>query len=212
MLPATAHAVESFTDRADIELFPAEAAVIVNAVDKRRQEFITVRACARDALAALRVPRVPLVPGERGAPSWPDGVVGSMTHCAGYRAAVVAKQTALASVGIDAEPNEALPDGVLQAIALPQDLMSLRTLPATGVSWDRLLFSAKEAVYKTWFPLTRRWLDFEEALVSLDPDGTFTARLLVTGPLVAGREQSIFRGLWRAERGIVVTAIAVPAG
>ncbi len=42
-----------------------------------------------------------------------------------------------------------------------------------GPSWDRLLFSAKESVYKAWFPLTGRWLGFEEAAITINPaDGT----------------------------------------
>ena len=49
------------------------------------------------------------------------------------------------------------------------------------VHWDRVLFSAKESIYKAWFPLTGRWLGFEEASLSIDPAaGTFAARLHVT--------------------------------
>jgi 4'-phosphopantetheinyl transferase EntD len=61
--------------------------------------------------------------------------------------------------------------------------------PATH--WDRLLFSAKESVYKAWFPLTGRWLGFEDAHLTIDPAAaTFTASLLVEdAPLrfLAGR-------------------------
>ena len=81
-----------------------------------------------------------------------------------------------------------------------------------GVRWDRLLFSAKESVYKAWFPLTRRWLDFEEAVVIPDPaEGTFTARLLVPGPVVDGRTLTGFPGRWMVDRGLVATAITVLA-
>ena len=54
-----------------------------------------------------------------------------------------------------------------------------RRLPGT-VHWDRVLFSAKESVYKAWFPLTRRWLGFEQADIELRLDGTFEAMLLNT--------------------------------
>ena len=60
-------------------------------------------------------------PGAKREPLWPAGVVGSITHCDGYRAAAVARATDLATVGIDAEPHEPLPDGVLAAIALPAE-------------------------------------------------------------------------------------------
>ena len=210
ILPAPVRWAYSFTDREDIELFPQERAVIANAVEKRRSEFTTVRACAREALGALGVAPVPLVPGEAGAPSWPDGVVGSMTHCAGYRAAVVARDSDVAALGIDAEPNEPMPEGVLEAIARPEDLAALAGLPASaGIAWDRLLFSAKESVYKAWFPLARKWLDFEEAVVVIDPDGTFTARILIPGPMLLGRPLTGFSGRWAAGNGLVMTAIAV---
>jgi 4'-phosphopantetheinyl transferase EntD len=80
-----------------------------------------------------------------------------------------------------------------------------------GVCWDRLLFSAKESVYKTWFPLARCWLGFESADVVIDPGaGTFTARLLVPGPPVNGSPLTVLNGRWLAQRGFLVTAVAVP--
>jgi 4'-phosphopantetheinyl transferase EntD len=81
-----------------------------------------------------------------------------------------------------------------------------------GICWDRLLFSAKESVYKTWFPLTRRWLGFESADVLIDSRGnTFTARLLVPGPVVAGVPLTVLNGRWLADQGFLVTAVVVPA-
>jgi 4'-phosphopantetheinyl transferase EntD len=76
-----------------------------------------------------------------------------------------------------------------------------------------VLFSAKESVYKAWFPLARRWLGFEEARLAFDPErGTFTARLLVGDlPSVAGREVTGFSGRYAVVGGLVLTAIAVPA-
>ena len=70
------------------------------------------------------------------------------------------------------------------------------------MSWDRLLFSTKESVYKAWFPLAERWLGFEDARVTIDRDrGSFAARLLVPGPRLDGRELSGFsRPLARSRR------------
>jgi 4'-phosphopantetheinyl transferase EntD len=79
-------------------------------------------------------------------------------------------------------------------------------------SWDRLLFSAKESVYKAWFPLTRRWLGFDEAAVTINAaNGTFSVRLLVQGPMLDGRRLTGFTGRWLARDGLILTAIAVPA-
>ena len=213
ILPPEVASEEAYDDLADVTLFPEEEAVIARSVDKRRREFATARACARRAMATLGLPPVPVLPGERGAPAWPPGVVGSMTHCDGYRAAAVALEEKVRTVGVDAEPNGPLPDGVLEAIALPAEIEWLeRVGDSYGVCWDRLLFSAKESVYKAWFPLTRRWLDFEEAVVTPDPaEGTFAARLLVPGPVVEGRTLTGFAGRWMVDRGLVATAITVLA-
>jgi|SRR5215469_11702932 len=214
ILPSEVAVAEEFGDVLDVELFPAEEAVIANAVDKRRREFTTARACARAALAKLGLPPVPILPGTRGAPQWPAGVVGSITHCAGYRASAVAFDAEMVTIGVDAEPHDKLPDGVLGVVASDSERTKLTALTALqpGVCWDRLLFSAKESVYKAWFPLTHRWLGFEEACVDFDPvGGSFTAWLLVDGPMVNGVRLAGFRGRWVVSDGLLATAIAVTA-
>jgi 4'-phosphopantetheinyl transferase EntD len=282
ILPAEVISAEAFDDTADAYLFPEEQAVIVNAVQARRREFGTVRRCAREALAALGYPPAPLLPGQERAPQWPAGIVGSMTHCTDYRAAVadarrarapaavavgaavavagvatvsakdfgretdkillhrgaaarsgaaeatlrqktggpcgdyraaaVGRGSVVQTIGIDAEPNLPLPDGVLDLVSLPQERRALAELRRAGdrVQWDRLLFSCKESVYKAWYPLARRWLGFEDAMVSIDPvAAAFTARILVPGPVIGGEELRGFRGRWLARDGLLVTAIAV---
>jgi 4'-phosphopantetheinyl transferase EntD len=214
ILPSAVVAEEAFADPPGVPLFPEEAAAVANAVAKRRDEFTTARYCARAALRRLGVAPVPILPGERGAPRWPAGIVGSMTHCLGYRAAALARRRDVVTIGIDAEPHEALPDGVLDAISIEAEraMLARLALDAPRVHWDRLLFSAKESVYKAWYPLTGRWLDFAEADVAIDPAvAGFTARPLVPGPVVAGREHREFAGRYLVRGGLVVTAIAVLA-
>ncbi|WP_320782874.1 4'-phosphopantetheinyl transferase family protein [Streptomyces sp. CRN 30] len=199
-------------------LHPEEEPLVARAVPKRRREFTVVRSCARRAMERLGVPAQPVLNGERGAPRWPDGLVGSMTHCDGYCAAALVRATDLASLGIDAEPDAPLPEGVLSVVALPSETDRLRRLAAERphVHWERLLFSAKESVYKAWFPLTGQWLDFSEADIEIteDPDakgrGAFRAELLVPGPTVGGRRLTGFDGRWAARDGLLVTAVAVP--
>jgi 4'-phosphopantetheinyl transferase EntD len=214
ILPAGVASAEAFADPPDAALFPEEAALVAKAVEKRRREFATARGCARGALAALGVPPAPILRGERGAPQWPPGIVGSITHCAGYRAAVVARGRDALTIGVDAEPDEGLPRGVLDAVSLPGERARLRDLAAAlpHTSWDRLLFSAKEAVYKAWFPLTRRWLGFDEADITISPaDGSFSARLLVAASVVGNAPLACLTGRWLACDGLILTAITVPA-
>lgn len=214
LLPGGVASAEAYgNDMASAGLFPEEEQIVARAVEKRRAEFTAGRACARRALSRLGVPPVPIPRGERGCPRWPAGVVGSITHCPGYRAAAVAPAASVITLGIDAEPHVPLPDGILEMIASPAELIQLRALRriAPGICWGRLLFSAKESVYKAWFPLSRRWLGFGDAVVTADPAAqTFTARLLVEGPEVSGKRLTCYRGRWLVRQGLVLTAIAVP--
>jgi len=213
ILPAGAVAAEAFGDLPDAVLFPEEEVFVRRAVDIRRREFTTARACARAALAGLGKSPTAILPGEHGAPQWPPDIVGSMTHCVGYRGAAVARKADVLALGLDAEPDENLPEEVLGAIALDDERTQLAALAvaAPGPSWDRLLFSAKESLYKAWFPLTQRWLGFEEAVISINPvSGTLTGRLLVPGPTVHGSPLTRFTGRWLARDGLLLTAIAVP--
>jgi 4'-phosphopantetheinyl transferase EntD len=197
----------------DSVLFPEERAVVSGAVEKRRQEFTTGRACARNALAGLGVSPRAVPSGPKGAPVWPAGIAGSITHCDGYFAAAVARTADLLSLGIDAEPNEPLPSQLVPDIALPAEVAWLRRAAreAPAVHWDRLLFCMKEAVYKAWHPLTGRWLGFEDATVEVDREqGKFTATLLVEGHRVAGEEITRFAGRWLAGEGLVLAAVTVP--
>jgi 4'-phosphopantetheinyl transferase EntD len=220
LLPDTVVAVEAHgnDDAGHLPLLPQEEPLVARAVAKRRREFTAVRSCARRAMEKLGVPAQPVLNGERGAPIWPAGLTGSMTHCDGYCAAALVRAADLASLGIDAEPDGPLPEGVLPSVSLPAEAERLRRLAEErpGVHWDRLLFSAKESVYKAWFPLTGRWLDFTEAdiEISVDPGdprgGTLRAALLVPGPIVGGRRLSRFDGRWTARHGLLATAVTVP--
>ncbi|MEU2064810.1 4'-phosphopantetheinyl transferase superfamily protein [Streptomyces sp. NPDC013455] len=220
LLPESVVAVEAHADDPlwDAPLYPEEAALVVRAVAKRRREFAAVRGCARRAMEKLGVPPQAVISGERGAPRWPAGLVGSMTHCDGYCAAALVRATDLVSLGIDAEPHGPLPEGVGPSVFLPAELARLERLAERwpDVHWDRLLFSAKESVYKAWFPLTRKWLDFSEADITLHPHadgaphGTLSAELLVPGPLVAGRPLQVFEGRWTVRDGVVASSVVIP--
>lgn len=217
ILPGAVAAVDTREDRLDIDLFPQELAALGAAVEKRRREFITARSCARDALAQLGLPPAPIANGERGQPLWPTGVIGSITHCVGYRACALARAGGeLAGVGIDAEPNESLPEGVLGEIARAEERAPLAELMrvAPRTCWDRLLFSAKEAVYKVWFPIAQCWLGFDDATLAFDvTTRTFQARLLKPWPS-AGPGAAlpiVFEGRWMVREGLVLAAIALRA-
>lgn len=75
-----------------------------------------------------------------------------------------------------------------------------------GVPWDRLLFSAKEAVYKAWFPATGRWLGFADARVEPAADGTFEAWLHPEDPPAGAPTH--YAGRWMVRGELLLTAVA----
>jgi enterobactin synthetase component D / holo-[acyl-carrier protein] synthase len=206
LLPPEVSAVERRGDDDDAAPLPEEHGLVEGAVAARRAEFATARACARLALQRIGVPPGPILRGPKREPLWPPGVVGSITHCTGYRAAAVARADQVLTVGIDAEPDAPIEARIATRVMDAGERAWIAGAPA-GIHWDRLIFSAKESVYKAWFPLTRRWLGFEEAHVAIDPEaGIFEARLLIEPPTGV---PAAFHGRYIAANGLVITAIAV---
>src|SRR5215467_7349307 len=209
ILPAGVVAAESFGPSGDWKLYPGEAAAIATAGPGRRAEFAAGRAVARAALAGLGAPAGPVLPGRAGQPQWPDGVVGSITHCAGYRACAVGLARDMAAIGIDAEPCLALADGLLMAVAGDAERAWLTELSTAGqgTPWDRVLFSAKESVYKAWYPHTGERPSPPDIIVRIGQTGTFAAALRrgSAAPPVAR-----LIGRWLVRRGLIVTAVSIP--
>lgn len=213
LVPPAACAEEILGDDAQARLLPEEEHLVARAVASRRRDVTYARTCARRALARLGAPETPILRGKRGEPCWPGGVVGSMTHTAGYCAAAVAPGTHVRSLGIDAEPHDVLPKGVLTHVALPEEMSWLAERGYEPVCWDRLLFSAKESVYKAWYPLTRRWLGFDDALITINPAReTFHAELLVDGHTQDGPPLSTLTGSFLLQESYVLTAVTIPRG
>jgi 4'-phosphopantetheinyl transferase EntD len=174
-------------------LHAEEAAAVAGAVAKRREEFAAGRAAARRALAMLGAPAGPIPRTQQRAPAWPPGFIGSITHCPGFCAAVVAVRGNAISLGLDAEAAAHLDRDILPMICTPAETVEFAKLPppATG-NWPKLAFSAKEAFYKCVNPILGEFLDFLDTRVrfGITPardQGTFELELLrpgVTAPVI----------------------------
>lgn len=186
-------------------LRPSELEIAWNYCPKRLAEFSCGRACAHEALGMLNRDVHAILPGSRGEPLWPKGVVGSITHCEGYAGAIVALRKGCRSVGIDAEPNVTIGADLFPYVMRGEEMEQVAALSRQNrnICWDKLVFSAKEVVYKTWYPLYRTWLDFSQATICFQPEvhtlnlsnspisyGEFIARLDVD------EERSIYHGTW----------------
>jgi 4'-phosphopantetheinyl transferase EntD len=212
LLPPEVVAVAVSGDDSSAFLLPEERAQFGWAVESRMQEFTIARSCARRAMRKLGLPATPVLRGFMHEPLWPPGVVGSITHSSGYHAAALARQSDVAAVGIDAEVDDELPFGVLERVVVDEERAWLAEAPS-GIHWDRLLFSAKESVYKAWFPITGKWLGFEEVALTFDAGArTFNARLLKPLSMAVGWPRKDVTGRFEVKNGFILTAIAIPAG
>jgi len=159
-------------------LLPEEAAHLGRAVAKRMQEFAAGRLCARRALAEFGMPDFPVRVAEDRQPIWPDSLAGSITHTAGFCAAVVAERRHIQAVGLDSEVVGDVKVEIWSHICLPGEMAWLRSLPASEqAAAVTLIFSAKEAFYKCQYPLVRERLGFHDVRIEVPTwnasDGTF---------------------------------------
>lgn len=187
-----------------------EQDIVADAVDRRRSEFATGRACAHHLLERLGRPHEPLLRGARGAPVWPPGTVGSITHTDRFVAAAVSSDPGIASIGIDVESNEPLPEGVARIVCTDNELRALVALATAEptIAWDRLVFSAKESVYKAGFPVTSEWLGFQDVELVVDP-GTGSFRATLSPERASSWRLGRLTGRFNVVDGLIVTALCV---
>lgn len=158
-------------------LFPEEAAMVASAVEARRLEFARGRSCARRAIAQLDIVSGPMLADGNRAPLWPQGLKGSISHCAGYCCAVVGRSNEWAGIGVDVEVLRPIENGVQDIIVTALERKQLKQLDPS-IPWTCVVFAIKEAIYKLWYPVTGRWLGFGDAVVTLDAvRGRFEAEL-----------------------------------
>jgi 4'-phosphopantetheinyl transferase EntD len=217
LLPAPAIAVQAGASDWDARLLPDEEAMVARAIERRRREVAAGRSCARRALALLGAPPTALPADGDRVPRWPSGVVGSITHTRGFCAAAVAWQRDLRALGIDAEhPIDTERADVMRLVATPGEAAWLARLGqdqrAAGAG---LVFSAKEALYKCQFPLTREMLDFSDVELWLDgcdlvasPVGELTAAFR---PGTRARDLPPLQARYALGSDLVLTAAFLPS-
>ncbi len=178
LFPAGVITVLANDAMAEEPLHPDEQPFAAKMSEARRREFALGRACARHALARLGIPG-PVLRGDDRAPLWPEGVVGSLTHCDHFCAAAVAHCELVLSLGLDAELDSPLRERVVQRICTPDERAHLAELPEIPSGWEKLVFSAKESFYKAYYPVARSFLGFQDVALRFDPEAqSFEAQLL----------------------------------
>ena len=102
-------------------------------------------------------------------------------------------------------------DGVLEVVTRPAEraAVAARLTALPSIAWDRLVFSAKESVYKAWFPSVGTWLGFEDAELAIG-EGTFCATIDAQPSRVpAGSAPRMMVGRWTldVERQLLLTCV-----
>jgi 4'-phosphopantetheinyl transferase EntD len=147
-------------------------------VAARRAAFVAGRAAAHAALAELDRDVPAILAGRMRQPLWPEGIAASLSHAGDVAVALAAPQEHTGGVGIDIELARPAPE-LWDQVPLPGERRWLQAIGDTAER-DRMLvalFSAKEALYKAFFPRVGTYFGFEAAALEPTPSG-FAARLV----------------------------------
>ncbi len=132
----------------------------------RFRDFGHGRACARLALEQLELIDCPVPVGKQREPLWPDNIAGSLSHTEHFAAAVVARKSEISALGIDLEPAEDLPENILTRVCRVEEIERLH--PAGDrYRQAKLIFSAKESLYKTLWPILKLFIGFHDMEITL---------------------------------------------
>ncbi len=166
-------------------LFAEEEDAIARAVPKRRLEFSAGRTAARAAMAQIDLPPAAILKAQDRSPVWPDGLIGSITHCNDICLAVVARADATRGIGIDIEPNTALSPDLEEVVCTPDERAWLDQQPSDQRgALAKCYFCAKESAYKAVYPLIGKVFGFFDMRIVFNSDGTgFEARTAGMPPL-----------------------------
>ena len=192
------------------QLFPMELEGIRHAVPKRRHEFATGRALAREALASIGYDPQPIPVDCHRRPVWPTGAIGSVSHSGSVCAVIVARTLDISSIGLDIEQTADVSGELMCRIARSEEIRRNRS-KVSEHDLPACLFSAREAFFKAYHPVTDVFLDFHDVEITLSgANGMFTAELLDPDkPPLFGRR--VFQGSYGLNQGFALAVLATKA-
>lgn len=135
---------------------------------KRLADFSTGRYCALKALEQLGIHDAIIPIGEDRAPIWPEGIVGSISHCDSLTGAIVAKSSDHISLGLDVEEIGRVTLDLWDLVFTENEKKYIAGLSDEDkLVQSTAIFTIKEAFYKFQYPLTKTFLDFLDVEVEL---------------------------------------------
>ena len=142
---------------------------------KRQSEFSQGRRCAHQALAKFKLESEPILRNtDSKEPCWPKGVLGSITHSGKNAAAAVGMSGDVSGIGIDLECLSRVVDfNISRQVCVEKELEWLKSLTPDQANLGlRIIFSAKESIFKCLFPISKTYLYFKDATVTVDEANT----------------------------------------
>lgn len=205
--PDTAVVLDSI-DKLQGALYPEEEALIEGAITKRAREFRSGRTAARQCMRQLEIDLSPILKGSRGEPTWPDGCVGSISHCGEYCLVILSSSPEVLSLGADIEEIGRVKSHLWPRVFVETEILFLSSLdPREAEEAATILFSAKEAFFKWQYPLTFSWLEFLDAEVVLKQDDRFTIESIK--PLQHWRGDRLYRGSYFVRGDCCIAIIGI---
>lgn len=215
--PGRAYLIEQLYDPAVVRAFsapvaaeliaalrPDERHAIATMVPTRQAEFATARACAHLAMAEFGIEGA-VLRRDGGAPQWPSGVTGSISHTRGFCVAVAT--TGAHSIGIDVEEVDRMTLNIERRILVDAERSLLDALD----DLDRrrrvaTIFAAKEAFYKAHYEVDPRYLGFDAVAVTVEDS------IVRFAPASGDVDTAIIEsttGRFRYESGRVLVGVAI---
>ena len=202
---------EHLSDSTDFLLHPEEEKISASfGSSKRRSEFSLGRYCAHRALSKFELESVPILRNtENREPYWPESVRGSITHSEGFAAAAVGLTKDVSGIGIDLESLSRRVDfNIRRHVCVEKEREFLETLPAEQANrYLRIIFSAKESIFKCFFPISQTYLSFQDAAIIIDENNSefsFVLSKACSGITSAGFQHS---GRFSIKDDLLLTSI-----
>ena len=137
----------------------------------RKEHYRSGRICAGEVLSKLGTLGQPVLrdPQTRE-PLWPEGISGAITHSGKWAAAAAGKTSEVLGIGIDLEDLEKRVDPrISRHVCIPEEQKWLQECGEDFLEQNlKIIFSAKESIFKAFFPYTRTYLHFHDARILME--------------------------------------------
>ncbi|EBO5441168.1 4'-phosphopantetheinyl transferase superfamily protein [Salmonella enterica] len=139
---------------------------LFSAVSKRRSEYLCGRICAQTLLNLKNI-YAQITQSKEGAPIWPSGWIGSISHTENCAMAVMVSQNKSHILGIDIENFN--PEALSEIAGIIIQDSEKKLLVENEIDYNLALhiaFSAKESFYKALYPQVKKVFGFESAIIT----------------------------------------------